>query len=223
MGSWGLVALSFTSSSRKRRKTHSIMLRTVLILAVLQGCLGEWVDICKDGLSTPNDCCHLNTKGATGNDDPIDGGMQGHTYKIVYDLNTFSGQSQNCKFEGISDQDHGYQLVTFETRREHNCVMKWLVKEKGALGPFFIGLKADSGEDMKNLFEWDTTSSTSIAVDPETPTFFNWTPGSPSGAGECVSTSVGPDLAGNAQWKDEPCTTLLPTICEKYPKKPVAP
>ena len=33
--------------------------------------------------------------------------------------------------------------------------MKYLVEEHGDFGPFYIGLKADAGDSMKNLFEWD--------------------------------------------------------------------
>ena len=33
--------------------------------------------------------------------------------------------------------------------------MKWLLKEKGNFGPFYIGLKADSSDFMKNFFEWE--------------------------------------------------------------------
>ena len=40
-------------------------------------------------------------------------------------------------------------------RKEYNCVMKYLVQEYGFFGPFYIGLKADRGDSMKNLFEWE--------------------------------------------------------------------
>ena len=33
--------------------------------------------------------------------------------------------------------------------------MKYLVQEYGFFGPFYIGLKADRGDSMKNLFEWE--------------------------------------------------------------------
>ena len=40
-------------------------------------------------------------------------------------------------------------------RKEYSCVMKWLLKEQGDFGPFYIGLKADSNDHFKNMFEWD--------------------------------------------------------------------
>ena len=33
--------------------------------------------------------------------------------------------------------------------------MKWLLMERGNFGPFYVGLKADSSDFMKNFFEWE--------------------------------------------------------------------
>ena len=45
--------------------------------------------------------------------------------------------------------------ILVNSRKEYICVMKWLLKEKGDFGPFYIGLKADSNDGLKNMFEWE--------------------------------------------------------------------
>jgi len=195
----------------------TMKLVAVLVLGLaLHGCLGEWVDICKDGFSSENECCHLNTADADGN--AIDQGMEKHEYQLTYDTRSYSEQSVECRLKGIDDTSKGYHLVTFESRKEHDCVMKYIAQEHGDFGPFYLGLKADSGDYRKNLFEWDRPMSTSTAVDKETPTFYNWIPGSPAGLGDCVSVQVGKELVSNGQWINADCSTALPTICERYVK-----
>merc|ERR1712212_864611 len=116
-----------------------------------------------------------------------------------------------CLMNGMSDSDHhSYQLLTLETRKEYNCVMQYLAKEKTALTSFYIGLEA--GQDQKNIFEWKAPID--LDNDGETLTFSAWAPSAPAGKGECVQVMKSGTMDG--LWVDTPCTTLLPAICERY-------
>merc|ERR1712212_32378 len=165
----------------------------------------NWVDICKDGFSHENDCCHLN-KNAT-----VDEGMLSHEYLIMGIARKYEDQSMRCLMNGMSDSDHhSYQLLTLETRKEYNCVMQYLAKEKTTMTSFYIGLEA--GQDQKNIFEWKAP------IDPDndgkTLTFGAWAPSAPAGKGECVQVMKSGTMDG--LWVDTPCTTLLPAICERF-------
>jgi len=196
-------------------------MRLLLVAALIQGSLGVWVDICKDGFSSENECCKLSADDGSGTVTQ-DLGMQGHEYELVYDQRTYSDQSVECRLKSIDDSTKGYHLATFETRKEYNCVMKYLVEEHGDFGPFYIGLKADAGDSMKNLFEWDKpmvgSTGLDLWTDIETLGFTSWAPSSPSGAGDCVQVTAS-QVVTSGLWIDRKCTDNLPTICERYPKE----
>merc|ERR1712154_298122 len=188
------------------------MLQNIVFVLLFSGAFGEWVDVCADGFSTKNECCQLNTEvAAEGEGDPTytDNGMQGHQYKLEFDTRTFSSQSFECRSNGLDDSDNNYHLVTFETRKEYVCVMKWLLKEQGEQGPLYLGMKADASENMKNLYEWDKPMSSSDG----TLAFTAWSPSAPNGL-DCVTVAVGESLSTSGLWVDSECSAELPTICE---------
>jgi len=204
----------------------TFIMKLLLVAALIQGSLGVWVDICKDGFSSENECCKLSvgTTDATSGVTTVtqDLGMQGHEYELVYTKSTYSDQSVECRLKSIDDSTRGYHLATFESRKEYNCVMKYLVEEHGDFGPFYIGLKADAGDSKKNLFEWDKPMVGSVGIadwtDIETLDFTSWAPSSPAGAGDCVQVTAS-QVVTSGLWIDRKCTESLPTICERYPKE----
>ena len=62
-------------------------------------------------------------------------------------------------------------------RKEYNCVMKYMMQNHEDLGPFFIGLKADSRSSMKNLFEWEHPMSKYVLCSVELSGYWNTTDG----------------------------------------------
>jgi hypothetical protein len=134
--------------------------------------------------------------------------MNDHQYLVRSSTDDYDGQRVNCIFEEYQNPDIESHIVTFESRKEYICVMKFLSKEKETYGPVFIGLKADADDDMKNLFQWEGSSAGDLA-------FTAWDPASPSGKGDCVTVSVGSSNAKSGLWTDAVCNTALPVICER--------
>merc|ERR1712198_240838 len=189
--------------------TQASMERLILFLTFTTlGCRGNYVDICKDGFTNENECCKLNG-------DEGDLGMEKHQYEVVYTKRSYTDQSIECRLKSLSDSSHNYHLVTFETRKEHDCVMRYLSEEHPDVGNLYIGLKADAGDHRMNVFNWEFPMD--ATPDGETLTFTNWAPTSPKGA-DCVSVNIGKASATNALWTDVACSTAYATICERYLK-----
>ena len=172
------------------------------------------MDICANGFTVPNECCHINP----GDDDE---GMEGHQYFIDITTSTnYQNSHFNCLINGLGDSTHGYQLATFETRKENYCVAKYINKMYPTKNfGFYIGLEAETSDYQKNAFLWDAPMSSQILANPDAnvPTFTNWANNAPNGQ-DCVKMNTGTSLATNGLWNDVACTTLLFSICEKYPK-----
>ena len=179
-----------------------------------------WVDICANGFNVPNECCHKNLDAKT------DEGMEGHQYYI--DITTprdYFDQHIHCLSYTFSDPTHGYQLATFETRKENYCVAKYInMMYPSSNFNFYIGLQADTSDYLKNAFFWDDPMTGHVGAlvpadpDANVPTFTNWAYNAPNGL-DCVRMSTGPSTATNGLWNDVACNTLFFSICERYVKK----
>ena len=179
-----------------------------------------WVDICANGFNVPNECCHKNLDAKT------DEGMEGHQYYI--DITTprdYFDQHIHCLSYTFSDPTHGYQLATFETRKENYCVAKYInMMYPSSNFNFYIGLQADTSDYLKNAFFWDDPMTGHVGAlvpadpDANVPTFTNWAYNAPNGL-DCVRMSTGPSTATNGLWNDVACNTRFFSICERYVKK----
>ena len=179
-----------------------------------------WVDICANGFNVPNECCHKNLDAKT------DEGMEGHEYYI--DITTprdYFDQHIHCLSYTFSDPTHGYQLATFETRKENYCVAKYInMMYPSSNFNFYIGLQADTSDYLKNAFFWDDPMTGHVGAlvpadpDANVPTFTNWANNAPNGL-DCVRMSTGPSTATNGLWNDVACNTRFFSICERYVKK----
>ena len=190
------------------------------ILIILIGCVsGEqkaaWVDICANGFTVPYECCHRSPVADT------DEGMEGHQYSI--DITTprdYQDSRVSCLLNNFEDSTHGYQLATFETRKENYCLAKYINKMYPTTNfDFYIGLEAETSDYLKNAFLWDTPMLSQLEANPDAnvPTFTNWANNAPNGL-DCVKMNTGTSLATNGLWNDVACSTLLFSICERYPK-----
>ena len=190
------------------------------ILIILIGCVsGEqkaaWVDICANGFTVPYECCHRSPVADT------DEGMEGHQYSI--DITTprdYQDSRVSCLLNNLEDSTHGYQLATFETRKENYCLAKYINKMYPTTNfGFYIGLEAETSDYLKNAFLWDTPMLSQLEANPDAnvPTFTNWANNAPNGL-DCVKMNTGTSLATNGLWNDVACSTLLFSICERYPK-----
>ena len=183
-----------------------------------------WVDICANGF-TSGECCH---KSPADEDNVIttDEGMEGHQYYI--DITTprdYFDQHIHCLSYTFGDSTHGYQLATFETRKENYCVAKYInMMYPTSNFNFYIGLQADTSDYLKNAFFWDDPMTGHVGAlvpadpDANVPTFTNWAYNAPNGL-DCVRMSTGPSTATNGLWNDVACNTLFFSICERYVKK----
>ena len=148
--------------------------------------------------------------------------MEKHMYKIDMSRTaTYMQQNIECKTEGIGDTKYGYQLVTFETKKENYCVAKYISQAYPATPnkEFLIGLKAETSDSLRNAFLWDDKMQEQIGYDAtnedaDMPTFTNWVPTSPTGL-DCVKLDIGSGTHG--LWVDVDCATPRLSICEKYP------
>ena len=147
--------------------------------------------------------------------------MEGHQYLIDFTTSTnYQNSRFNCLIEGLGDETYAYQLATFETRKENYCVAKYINKMYPTKNfGFYIGLEADTSDYQKNAFLWDAPMSSQVLANPDAnvPTFTNWANNAPNGQ-DCVKMNTGTSLATNGLWNDVACSTLLFSICEKYPK-----
>ena len=179
-----------------------------------------WVDICADGFNTADECCHKSPVNSSG-DITVDGGMEGHQYLI--DISTPRDYFDNhihCLSYTFGDRKHGYQLVTFETRKENYCLAKYINKMYPTTSfNFYIGLAAETSDYLKNAFLWDEPMMTQLGyvadADADVLTFTNWAYNSPNGL-DCVKMNTGKESATNGLWNDVACNTVLFSICERY-------
>ena len=108
------------------------------------------------------------------------------------------------------------RLAVFESRRENDCMVKYLVDEyRGTTAKnYAIGLKAL--DNYAGVYEWHRVddSAPNFAA---TLKFSNWSPAAPTGKG-CVFISVGEGNTVNGLWQDVECTgSNLYGICEYEP------
>ena len=147
--------------------------------------------------------------------------MEGHQYYI--DITTprnYFDQHIHCLSNTFEDLTHGYQLATFETRKENYCVAKYINKMYPTSNfNFYIGLQADTSDYLKNAFFWDDPMVSSLAANPDAnvPTFTNWAYNAPNGQ-DCVRMNTGKTLATSGLWNDVACNSVLFAICERYTK-----
>ena len=149
--------------------------------------------------------------------------MEGHQYYI--DITTprdYFDQHIHCVANTFSDPTHGYQLATFETRKENYCVAKYInMMYPTSNFNFFIGLQAETSDYLKNAFFWDDPMFKQLGyvvdADYNVPTFTNWAYNAPNGQ-DCVKMNTGKMLATNGLWNDVACTSRLFSICERYVK-----
>ncbi len=180
----------------------------------------SWIDICAEGFNKPYDCCHKSPRDSATFAISVDEGMEDHEYLITTaSSDSYAFQRQKCLLlDSLDDPNFGYQLVTFETQKENNCVAKYLASEYPA-SSFFLGLRAET--DAINAFYWDDEMKYQVGYDaakedPDIPAFSNWAPTSPAGL-ECVKMEAGPASKTNGLWQTVTCETKLYSICERYP------
>jgi len=141
--------------------------------------------------------------------------MTGHIYKVDKNSRSYFDQHIECVGNELDDPNFHYHLINFESRKEYDCVMRYVLKENKDLGPVYIGLKADSNNNMKNLFEWDHPLEGSDG----SLTFESWAAESPNGRGDCIVVTLAQDDDESGLWKDSGCNQRIPAICERSVKK----
>merc|ERR1712018_654569 len=80
------------------------------IFLIISTCFAQnFVDICND--SSGNECCASE-------------GMEDHTYWVMQSTGTWNSLDIECRI-----QKQGAKLAVFETKRENDCMVKYLVDE----------------------------------------------------------------------------------------------
>merc|ERR1711874_227639 len=156
--------------------TFTIMLGFGLSLA--KNVRETWIDICTD--DSGNQCC------ADGN------GMGNHTYWIIRTEGSWKEQDIECRMGKSGDT----KLAVFESRRENDCVTKFLLDEyedstahQYAIGAARLqfsqklisvnsGIKVD--DTYTGVYEWDRVETSIDNQDAATLAFSNWVPGNKS-------------------------------------------
>ena len=164
------------------------------LLLMVSASFGQnFVDICND--SSGNECCASE-------------GMDGHTYWVMQSSGTWSSLDIECRI-----QKTGARLAVFETRRENDCMIKYLLDEYrgGATKNYAIGLKAL--DNYAGVYEWHRVDNSAPDF-AATLSFTNWATSAPAGK-DCVYISVGDGDAKNGMWQDVECSgSNLYGICE---------
>ena len=156
----------------------------------------NFVNICED--SSGNECCASE-------------GMEDHTYWVMQSAGSWNSLDIECRI-----QKTGAKLAVFETKRENDCMVKYLVDEyRGtAAKNYAIGLKAL--DNYAGVYEWHRVDDSAPDY-AATMNFANWAPAAPTGKG-CVFISVGEGNTVNGLWQDVQCTgSNLYGICEYEP------
>jgi len=163
----------------------------------------SWVNICMD--SSGNKCC---ADGGMGHDEATY-----HQYWIIRTKRSWKELDIQCRME-----KDGAKLAVFESRRENDCVTKYLIEEYDdpAGQQYAIGMKVD--ETFKGVYEWHRVDATTENKAAATLTFTNWVPSAPTGQ-DCVAMTAGADDLNNGRWTDVDCDTsnTLYGICEFVP------
>jgi len=157
-------------------------------------------------------CCGTGMYNSTGGQ--VYPAGAGHTYLVfdIYDsgLQSWVDWSNYCKFDGG-------RLVSFQSRREMDCVIKFIndVVDSTTMYKFAIDLHAAGNE--RGIFEWKDIRSTDADYDAPSPSFTNWKTGvQPSGySTPCVYMEVGTSTYANGLWSASSCTTsTMLAVCE---------
>merc|ERR1711874_189773 len=173
--------------------TFAVMIGFGLSLA--QNFRTNWVDICSD--KSGNQCC-------------ADTGMGNHTYWVIRTQGSWHELDIQCRME-----KDGARLAVFESRRENDCVTKYIIDEYEDVTAhqYAIGIKVD--DVYKGVYEWNRVDTSIDNQDAATLTFSNWVPAAPLGK-SCVSMSAGLNDLNNGRWTDVDCTSTrtLYGVCE---------
>jgi len=110
----------------------------------------------------------------------------------------------------------GGKLVTMQSRRELDCLIKYINDEidDTKMNKYTIGLH---GRSDKGVFEWEYIDSTIADWDAPTPSFMNWKTGVPPSTANapCVFMEVGKSTAASGLWSVSSCSTnTMLGICE---------
>jgi len=113
----------------------------------------------------------------------------------------------------------GGKLVSFQSRREMDCLIKYINDEveSTTLQKYAIGLHSKT---YNGIFEWQYLESNADDWDAPTPSFSNWKTGvEPSTANApCVYMEVGKTTVASGLWSVIACSTnSLLAICEYEP------
>jgi len=170
-----------------------------------------WKEICTE--DSGNKCCTdlgqgMADAGATADDPAVN-----HQYWINRRQGSWTSHDIDCRLEKT-----GAKLAVFESRRESDCVTKYLIEEYDdpAGQQYAIGMKVD--ETFKGVYEWHRVDATTDNKAAATLTFTNWVPSAPTGQ-DCVAMTAGADDLNNGRWTDVDCDTsnTLYGICEFVP------
>ena len=156
----------------------------------------NFVDICND--SSGNECCATE-------------GMEDHTYWVMASTGTWTSLDIECRI-----QKTGAKLAVFETRRENDCMIKYLLDEyRGDTAKnYAIGLKAL--DNYAGVYEWHRVDNSAPDF-AATLSFTNWAVSAPTGK-DCVYITVGEGNTKNGMWQDVVCSSSsLYGICEYEP------
>merc|ERR1739848_214945 len=164
-----------------------------------------FVDICKE--NSGNECCADDDQGMGTTDTR-------HTYWIDRSQGSWTDMDIACKTEKPGTT----RLAVFESRREMDCVTKYLIDEYDVTSgqQYAIGIKVE--DDFPGVYEWHGVDLPADNQAAATLAFTNWDPASPTGK-RCVAMTVGREDPKNGRWTDVDCNApmTLYGICEYTP------
>jgi len=199
MGSFLSTIVLFSRAANMKFVTFSLMFGFGVSLP--QNVRETWVDICND--DSGNKCC-------------ADTGMSGHEYWIIRTQGSWKEQDIACRMGNKDDA----KLAVFESRRENDCVTKYLLDEyeDTTAHQYAIGINVEDDDKYKGVYEWKRVDTSTSNLDAASLSFTNWVPAAPLGK-SCVSMSAGKSDLNNGRWTDVDCNTdnTLYAICEYAP------
>ena len=131
--------------------------------------------------------------------------MDGHTYWVMQSSGTWSSLDIECRI-----QKTGAKLAVFETLRENDCMIKYLLNEySGSTAKnYAIGLRAL--DNYAGVYEWHSVDN-SAADFAATLSFGNRA----TSGKDCVYITVGEGNTKNGLWQDVDCSRAnMYGICE---------
>ena len=174
---------------------HQLTTMLLILFLTVSSCVAEnFVDICND--SSDNECCASE-------------GMIDHTYWIMQSTGSWSSLDIECRMEKT-----GARLAVFETKRENDCMVKYLLDEyRGTTTKnYAIGLKAL--DNYPGVYEWHRVDNSPPDYEAATLNFDNWVSTAPTGK-DCVYMTTGDKDTKNGRWMDVDCSSAtLYGICE---------